>query len=57
MIPLLAQAESGPDPDLTRPLTIIAVCALVIVVALVVRYLRTRNRSAASPEEADATAQ
>lgn len=56
MIPLLAQAESGPDPDLARPLSIIVVCALVIVVALVVRYRRDRSRSAATPEEVDATA-
>jgi len=50
---LLAQAEtSADDPDLTVPITVIAVCALLIVVTLVVQRVRSRrSHRVATPQE------
>lgn len=44
MIPLLAQAESGPDPDLTRPTLVIAACAVVIIVTVLLQVVRARRQ-------------
>ena len=47
MIPLpglLAQADTAADPDLTVPIVVITVCAVLIVVTLVVQRVRSRRR-------------
>jgi hypothetical protein len=53
MSPLLAQAEGGgPDPDLTRPIAVIAVCVLIIVTTLVVQWVRRHRRQRPATPEA-----
>ena len=57
MIPLLAQAESGPDPDLTRPTLIIAACAVVIIVTVLLQVIRSRRAGDGPADERTATAE
>jgi hypothetical protein len=49
---LLAQADAGPDPDLTRPVVVIVVCAVIIVVTLVLQWVR-RHRTDRDPASAE----
>jgi len=53
---LLAQAENAADdPDLTVPVVVIAVCAVLIVVTVVVQRVRSRRATrVATPAELDA---
>ncbi len=50
--PLVAQAEGPTDPDLTVPILVIIVCAVLIVVTLIVQRVRHRreHRIATRPE-------
>ena len=50
MSPLLAQA--APAPDLTRPITVIAICAAVIVATVLIQVVGARRRGRpATPDE------
>ncbi|HYF46645.1 MAG TPA: hypothetical protein VD926_10585 [Acidimicrobiales bacterium] len=53
---LLAQAENAADdPDLTVPIVVIVVCAVLIVVTLILQRVRSqRARRVATPEELSA---
>jgi hypothetical protein len=49
---LLAQAETTADePDLTVPIAVIAVCAALIVLTLVVQQVRSRRARRVGPAE------
>lgn len=50
MSPVLAQA--APDPDLTRPIMVIAVCAVIIIVTVFLQVAQARRRAHALTPEA-----
>lgn len=45
-------AQVAPDPDLTRPIVVITVCAVIIIVTIVVQVVRARRRAHALTPEA-----
>jgi hypothetical protein len=47
--PVLAQA--APDPDLTRPILVIAACAVIIVVTVLIQVVQARRRGASSASD------
>ncbi len=45
-------AQAAPDPDLTRPIMVIAVCAVIIIVTVVLQVASARRRAHALTPEA-----
>jgi hypothetical protein len=50
-------AQAAPDPDLTRPIVVIAVCAAVIITTVLVQVVQARRRGDASPTDEGPTPQ